>query len=61
MQNRKTTNDDSPYQIMEKGSCEDNQCPYMRPHRHVVTGYGTYVKYIIEKPRQRSQDDAHSW
>ena len=32
--------------------CYDDECPYQKPHRHVYTSNGDYIKYIIEKPKK---------
>ena len=48
----------------ENRECHDAKCdynfPYMRPHQHVLTNNGTYIKFIVEKPKLRSQDDANT-
>lgn len=40
--------------------CYEKECqfnyPYQRPHYHVVTNNGTYVKYIVEKPKKKDYD-----
>ena len=41
--------------------CHDEHCVYQKPHLHVMTNNGHCVKYIIEKPRQRSMSDANTW
>lgn len=53
MQNRK---DDK---ICYKDVCEYNS-PIHRPHIHVMTNNGSYVKFIVEKPKMdiRSITDA---
>lgn len=37
--------------------CESTECdyniPFMRPHVHVRTPDGTYVKFIVDKPKTR--------
>lgn len=41
----------------ESDRCYDDQCDYaMRPHYHVRTNNGTYIKYIVEKPKQKNYD-----
>jgi hypothetical protein len=45
---------------MENRNIEDNEChldncTYMKPHRHVHTAYGIYVKYLVEKPDYRKE------
>jgi hypothetical protein len=39
----------------ESNICHDLQCEYnlpaVRPHQHVMTNNGGYVKFIIEKPK----------
>jgi hypothetical protein len=42
---REAKEDNGPIQ------CQVNECPYQKPHVHVSTNNGSYVKYIIEKPR----------
>ena len=41
--------------------CYDDNClhnvPYMRPHYHVMTNDGGYVRFIVEKPKQKEYDD----
>lgn len=32
--------------------CRVADCPYQKPHVHVNTNNGSYVKYIIEKPKK---------
>ena len=45
---------------MENKNTEDSECfledcTYMRPHRHVHTAYGSYVKFIVDKPDYRKE------
>lgn len=37
--------------------CYNDNCPFQRPHTHVVTNNGTYIKYIIEKPVVKVQNE----
>jgi hypothetical protein len=48
-------------QNSETSECTNDDCPYMKPHKHVVTSHGDYIKYIIEKPKHREIHDADSW
>lgn len=49
--------------VCHADSCEYNS-PVHRPHIHVLTANGSYVKFIIEKPKHaeiRSITDADTW
>lgn len=41
--------------------CVDDNCPYAKPHKHVRTNDGCYVKYIIEKPKTKESRNADTW
>lgn len=48
----------------EDDLCWVDECPYQKPHKHISTNNGSYVKYIIEKPKQKAdkeQYDANTW
>jgi hypothetical protein len=53
----------------EGNICHDLQCEYnlpaIRPHTHVMTNNGGYVRFIIDKPKTtdkiRSITDADTW
>lgn len=47
MQNQRGGND----------QCWDKDCTYQKPHFHIHTPNGSYVKYIIEKPKERKLDN----
>lgn len=36
----------------EGADCYSTECPYKKPHRHIQTNNGEYIKYIIENPRK---------
>jgi hypothetical protein len=44
----------------ENKKCENENCmyhqPYMRPHYHVKTNDGIYVRYIVEKPKIKEKE-----
>lgn len=52
--------------VKKSNICHDLQCEYnlpvIRPHQHVMTNNGGYVRFIIEKPKPiRSITDADTW
>lgn len=57
MDNRKPENDK---QCLDMG-CEYHPSGYQRPHIHVMTNNGSYVRFIIEKPKERSDHNADTW
>ncbi len=42
-------------------NCYENDCPYKKPHKHIRTIHGNYIKYIIEKPTYKEIDHADTW
>jgi hypothetical protein len=46
----------------DKNICRDSECSYgMKKHYHVNTSNGSYVRFIVEKPKEivdRSNDHA---
>ena len=45
----------------EDKECYDECCPYLRPHRHVITNNGCYIDYIVDKPIKRENVYADTW
>ncbi len=46
----------------EDNLCWVDECQYQKPHKHIRTNDGSYVKYIIEKPKaNKEQYDADTW
>jgi hypothetical protein len=44
--------------------CWVDECTYKKPHKHIRTNDGSYVKYIIEKPKANANKenyDADTW
>lgn len=41
--------------------CWNGECPYQKPHEHVTTNNGSYIKYIVEPPKIKEQDNADTW
>lgn len=54
---------------METKPCLNPKCDYnipvIRPHIHVITSNGSYIRYIIEKPKLKinniGDDNADTW
>lgn len=41
----------------EDNICTDGDCYYgIKKHYHIVTSNGAYVRFIVEKPKQRNAD-----
>ena len=51
---------------MEKRNLAEDKClnpeciyniPYIKPHKHIRTPYGYYVRFIVDKPKKKVHND----